>query len=135
MDRSATWHPFRACNHDWLRGASDGTAVFGTDDWIVLEVEHSQSHPEGNVLKYWPWLEGNKRRLVLVHAIAPDARKRHGPRTDLTRWLGRRMERSLSSRFRYCRVDLGTESESMDLQVAREAIDVLRSTTELVIGG
>lgn len=92
------------------------------DDWIVLEVEHSQTHPEGNVLKYWPWLERNKRRATLIHAIAPDARKQQGARTDLARWLGRRMERSLRGRFRYCRVHLGPETELDDLEIARQAI-------------
>lgn len=107
-------------------GWSDATYAMNEDDWIVLEVEHSQTHPEGNVLKYWPWLERNKRRAILIHAIAPDARKQRGARTELTRWLGRRMERSLRGRFWYCRVHLGAESELSDLETARAAIATIR---------
>jgi len=98
-------------------GQPDGGAELAPDVWVMLEVEHSQTHPEGNVLKYWPWLERNQRRVILVHAIAPDARKRRGPRTDLTIWLGRKIETGLRGRFRYCRIELGTERE--EEQVAR----------------
>jgi hypothetical protein len=104
-------------------GRSDGSILIDDELSVMLEVEHSQTHPEGNVLKYWPWLERNRRRLVLIHAIAPDARKRSGARTDLTRWLGARMQRSLSPRFRYCRIELGTESEADQVLAAKHAID------------
>ena len=89
----------------------------------MLEVEHSQTHPEGNLLKYWPWLERNRRRLILVHAIPPDARRQRGARTDLTRWLARRMERSLRGRFRYCRLELGSNLETQQLAGIRDAIE------------
>ncbi len=61
-----------------LGGRSDGTAAMGPGRWIFLEIERSQTHPEGNVVKYWPWLEDTSESAVLIHVIAPDARKRAG---------------------------------------------------------
>lgn len=107
-------------------GLPDGLADMGLERYVALEFELAQSHPSTNVLKYWPWLERSGRRLVLVHAIAPDARKRRGPRTALTIWLATRMERSLRGRFRYCRVELGSEGEDEHLQRARDAIARIR---------
>jgi hypothetical protein len=109
-----------------LGGQPDGLADLGADRYVAFEFELSQSHPSTNVLKYWPWLERSKRRLVLVHAIAPDARKRSGPRTDLTVWLGARMQRTLRGRFQYCRIDLGSPSERDQLEAARATVARLR---------
>jgi hypothetical protein len=73
-------------------------------------------------------MERNRRRLVLIHAIAPDARKRTGHRADLTRWLGAMMERVLPGRFTYCRLDLGTTDERTQVDAARAAILALQTT-------
>jgi hypothetical protein len=100
----------------------DGRIELAPDTWVMLEVEQGQHHPAANVLKYWPWLEGTRTRLVLVHAIAPDASKRQGPRTDLALWTGEKMRRQLRGRFAYCRVELGTDTETEDIQRARAAI-------------
>ena len=56
-----------------------GLGEVGEDTYVALEVETKHTHPAENVLQYWPWLERSRRRLVLVHAIAPDARKPAGP--------------------------------------------------------
>jgi hypothetical protein len=111
-----------------LGGTPLGLAEVGADAFVALEVEQKHAHPAENVLQYWPWLERNRRRRVLVHAIAPDARKRSGHRADLTRWLGAMMERVLPGRFTYCRVDLGTRDEADQLAAARSAILELRTT-------
>ena len=100
----------------------DARVELAPGTWVMLEVERGQHHPAANVLKYWPWLEGTRTRLVLVHAIAPDASKRHGPRTDLAVWTGDKMQRELRGRFAYCRVELGTDREARDMQRARAAI-------------
>ena len=102
----------------------------GTTQWVALQVEEKHTHPAENVLQYWPWLERSQRRLVLVHAIAPDARKRTGHRTDLTKWLGAMMERVLPGRFTYCRLDLGTVEEAAQLEATAVAIDGAPSPVE-----
>jgi hypothetical protein len=65
---------------------------------------------------------------VLIHAITPDARKRSGPRADLTRWLGAMMERVLPGRFTYCRLDLGTDDEEAQLEAAVAAVTGVRTS-------
>jgi hypothetical protein len=120
-----------------LGGVAGGLAEVGDHAWVALQVEDKHTHPAENVLQYWPWLERSQRRLVLVHAIAPGARKRTGHRTDLTKWLGAMMERALAGRFTYCRLDLGTGEEAAQLRAAAVAIDELRRPSKrraLVLG-
>ena len=105
-----------------LGGVAGGLAEVGDDAWVALQVEDKHTHPAENVLQYWPWLERRRRRVVLIHAIVPGARKRTGHRTDLTKWLGAMMERVLPGRFTYCRLALGTEDEPGQLDAAATAI-------------
>jgi len=114
--------PFVAGSAVGLGGAAGGLAEVGDHAWVALEVEQKHAHPTENVLQYWPWLERSRRRLVLVHAIAPDARRRTGHRTDLTNWLGAMMERVLPGRFTYCRIELGTVAEAAQVQATMVAI-------------
>jgi hypothetical protein len=118
--------PFAASEIVGLGGEARGLTRVGDHAWVVLQVEQKHTHPAENVLQYWPWLERSRRRLVLVHAIAPDARRRKGPRTDLTNWLGAMMERVLPDRFHYCRIELGTDEEAAQVETARAAIAELR---------
>jgi len=113
-----------------LGGDEGALAVVGEDAWVALQVERKHDHPVENVLQYWHWLERSRRRLVLVHAIAPDARKKAGPRADLTAWLGSMMERVLPGRFAYRRVELGSKDEAEHLGAAIEAIASLRQPLE-----
>ena len=109
-----------------LGGVAGGLAEVGDDAWLALQIEEKHTHPAENVLQYWPWLERSRRRLVLVHAIVPGARKRTGHRSDLTKWLGAMMERVLPGRFTYCRLDLGTGEETAQLAAATAAVEELR---------
>lgn len=109
-----------------LGGSPGALAAVGDDAWVALQVERKHTHPAENVLQYWPWLERSRRRLVLVHAIAPDARRRTGPRADLTSWLGAMMERVIPGRFTYCRLELGSRDEAAQLEAALAAIEALR---------
>jgi len=109
-----------------LGGTPAGLGEVGEDAYVALEIETKHTPPAENVLQYWPWLERNRRRVVLVHAIAPDARRRTGPRADLTRWIGAMMERVLPGRFTYCRVELGTAEEASQLDAAVAAVVELR---------
>jgi hypothetical protein len=107
-------------------GDASGLAEVGRDAWVALEIEQKHGHPIENILQYWPWLDRSRRRLVLIHAIAPYARRRKGSRTELTKWLGALMERVLPGRFTYCRLELGTRAEATQLEAALEAIAELR---------
>ncbi len=113
-----------------LGGSLGALAEVGDHAWVAVQVEHKHTHPAENVLQYWPWLERSRRRLVLVHVIVPDARKRRGSRTDLTIWIGAMMERVLPGRFTYCRLELGTSQEITQLCAAIGAIAVARSPME-----
>ena len=120
-----------------LGGAEGALANTGDEAWVALQVERKHNHPVENVLQYWRWLERSRRRLVLVHAIAPDAPRRKGPRADLTEWVGAMMARVLPGRFAYCRIDLGSTGEAAQLDAAREAIGALRQPLEgrSILGG
>lgn len=113
-----------------LGGSAGAMAAVGEEAWVALQVERKHTHPAENVLQYWPWLERNRRRLVLVHAIVPDARRRTGPRADLTSWLGSLMERVIPGRFTYCRLELGSPDQASQLQAAIEAIEAVRGPNE-----
>ncbi|HYO43880.1 MAG TPA: hypothetical protein VES19_11845 [Candidatus Limnocylindrales bacterium] len=113
-----------------LGGSVGSLASVGDEAWVALQVERKHTHPAENVLQYWPWLERNRRRVVLVHAIAPDARRRTGPRADLTSWLGSMMERVIPGRFAYCRLDLGSAEEAAQLDAAIAAIEAVRGPRE-----
>ena len=101
-------------------------ASAGDDAWVAVEFEQKHAHPAENVLQYWPRLERNRHRLVLLHAIAPDARRREGQRSELTKWLGSLMERVIPGRFTYCRVELDSSAEAAQLEAAAVAIAGLR---------
>ena len=88
-------------------GTATRIATLDNDAWVALEIERSHARPVHNVLRYWPWMDRTRRRLVVVHAILPDAPQQHGPRTELTIWTGELMERVLGGRFTYCRVEPG----------------------------
>lgn len=109
-----------------LGGSEGALALAGDDAWVALQVERKHNHPVENVLQYWRWLERNRHRLVLVHAIAPDAPRRQGPRADLTEWVGAVMARVIPGRFAYCRVELGSKAEAAQLEAARAAVEALR---------
>jgi hypothetical protein len=109
-----------------LTGESGDLAEVGRDAWVALEVEPRDGNPVESVLRYWPWLDRNRRRLVLVHVISPRVRKRRGSQAELTKWLGALMERVLPGRFTYCRVELGTTEEAEQLGAVADAVAELR---------
>jgi hypothetical protein len=113
-----------------LGGDDASIAVVGDEAWVALQLERKHNHPVENLLQYWRWLERSRRRLVLVHAIAVDAPRKAGPRTELTLWLGAMMERVLPGRFAYRRVELGSQDEVAQLDAARTAIEALRQPME-----
>jgi hypothetical protein len=119
---------FSAGTEVGLGGVGSGLAEVVKDSWVALEIERKHSHPTENVVQYWPWLERNRRRLVLVHVIAPEARKREGHRTEITKWLGATMERVLPGRFTYCRLELGSPDEAAQLVTTADAIEALRTS-------
>ena len=97
-------------------GESDGYTWLQKGVLLVLEVERGQPHVEGNVAKYWPWLEQNPNLclgLIQAYAMVPGkkTKARDGSRDRVAAWLGNRMEKLLAPRFLYsrCVVDLGSK--------------------------
>jgi hypothetical protein len=81
---------------------ADGVAKVGKSTFVFLEVERSQKHPSTNVVKYWPWLEDDSsRRMLLIQVFAGNRHRRR-----LTAWVADKMRRVLGDRFHYCAVDL-----------------------------
>ena len=111
-------------------GSRADMAKIGDEAWVAVHIERKRDHPVENVLQYWPWLERNRRRLVLVHVIASDADRRPGGRADLTAWLGAMMERVIPGRFDYCRVEIGSLEEGRQLEAATAAIASLKEPME-----
>ncbi len=97
-------------------GFSDRHAWLSEEGILVLEVERGQPHVEGNVAKYWPWLEENPAmRLGLIHAYARVPGKQTKAlgtsRERVASWLAKRIEASEEGeRFSYrrCVVHLGS---------------------------
>ncbi len=97
---------------DW--GASDGYTWLQKDGLLVREVERGPPRVEGNVAKYWPWLEQNPNLclgLIQAYPMVPGkkTKARDTNRDRVAAWLGNRMEKLLAPRFLYarCVVDLG----------------------------
>ena len=76
---------------------------------VFVEIERAQKHPTTNVVKYWPWLEAEPaRRVLLIHLFDRNAHRR-----ELTRWLGERLEVLLCGRFRYVSADLPLDDPTL----------------------
>lgn len=83
-----------------------GCTLGDLDTRLYVETERpGQAHPTTNVVKYWPWLdEDSSRRLVLVHLFFANTHRRR-----LTSWVAERMEREFGTRFRYIGWDVESE--------------------------
>jgi hypothetical protein len=93
-------------------GHTDGEAKLGDHTRLLLEVENKQKHPSTNVLKVWPFLEENKGlSVLLVHAFFPDSPGLNSSRGQLASWLAQRLQELLGSRFVYCKIVIGRDSE------------------------
>jgi hypothetical protein len=85
--------------------------------YLYVEIEVGQTHPTTNVLKYWPWLDEDERRsLILVQLFQGNKHRR-----SLTQWLSERMTRELGGRFRYFGLDLPLEDAALEAIAAEVA--------------
>ena len=76
---------------------------------MFVEIERGQKHPTTKVVKYWPWLEEEPaRRLLLIHLF-----DRNTSRRELTRWLGEHLEALLPGRFVYVAADLPLDEHTL----------------------
>jgi hypothetical protein len=100
---------------------ADCRHAFTADRCVFIEVERAQKHPTTNVVKYWPWLEDDvSRTMILIHLF-----DRNTSRRSLARWLGVKMETELAGRFRYLSADLPLSED--DLNACVSAVDWLRT--------
>jgi hypothetical protein len=65
-------------------------------------LERGQKHPQTNVLKYWPWLEDDTTRQVLLIQLFGSNTSRRA----LTAWTAQKMAETLGDRFTYVARDL-----------------------------
>ena len=100
----------------------------GTTGVGGAQVEQKHTHPAENVLQYWPWIERNRRRVVLVHAIAPEPAGGGATARTSPAGSGAMMERVLPDRFAYRRLELGSADEADQLTAAKAAIVELESS-------
>ena len=104
-----------------------GCTLGDLDTRLYVETERpGQAHPTTNVVKYWPWLdEDPSRRLVLVHLFFANSHRRR-----LTSWVADRMEREFGERFRYLWRDVesgrGLDASALD-QIAAAVRETSRT--------
>ena len=99
---------FRKYRSEW--GETDGYAIIGDGDLLLLEVERSQNHATTNILKVWPLLKSKPTiRIILVHAFFVNSRGLTGSRRLLSDWIADKMKASELGRFSYCRLDVDEE--------------------------
>src|SRR3954468_15873817 len=74
-------------------GKVDDYVELRRNQYLFLEVETSQKHPNTNVLKVWPYLEAHpKVSIVLAQAFFPQSPGCNSSRGKLGCWLGERLE-------------------------------------------
>lgn len=85
------------------------------DILIFLEVENKQKHPSTNVLKYWPYLESqSNKKIVLVHAFSTESPGLNSSRGRLAEWAAQKMQQEFGERFKYFRIIFHTKGKSID---------------------
>jgi len=88
---------------DW--GAVDNWAELGDGEFLFLEVESGQKHPDTNVAKLWPYLEKHGReRIFLIQAFFASSHNLESNRGRLGEWVAKKLEAVFPGRFRYCKL-------------------------------
>lgn len=78
--------------------------------FLFVEIEVGQTHPQTNVVKYWPWLdESEQREVLLVQLFYGNTRRRR-----LTAWLGKRLGNVFGGRLIYLPFDAPLNSGDVD---------------------
>ena len=93
---------------------------------VAVEVERSQRHPNTNVLKYWPWMDEDRRRRVFLVQVFDRASANDSSRQRLATWVGARMERELGGRFAHVTVRRGSVDEEDQLRQAASRFEAWR---------
>ena len=110
-------------------GKSEYHRRFSENKIAVLEVDIDQTHPDTNVVKFWPYLESNpKIQVLLIHAFTlvndknEASRSFKGSRRRLCDWYGRRIERELPGRFVYKSIVVDDLHDTKQLSALQELI-------------
>ena len=84
-----------------------------SNNWIAVEIEETQTHPDTNILKYWEFLEKNKNlSLKLIQILGRgfvEGKTKKGnyvSRVNNCKFLKVKMEDDLNGRFKYVLEDL-----------------------------
>ncbi len=96
-------------------GNVDKVSKVCSNQYVFLEVEEGQAHPDTNVLKVWPYLrENRKAQIFLIQAFFPKRDNRNISRKLLSEWTGHELEKRFPKRFRYCKINISDDKKKID---------------------
>ena len=105
-----------------------GTVDFHAEEngiLILLEVESGQKHPNTNVVKLWPFLELDlSTKILLIHVFRIENRAPKN-RVKLCSFIGDKLERLFSDRFRYYKYNW-PETDDNDLLAIAAKLNELK---------
>ena len=106
-------------------GIADKHAKINDKKFLFLEVETSQKHPDTNVLKYWPYLEENRKiKIFLIHSFLTNEINRNGSRINLAEWLANKLQKRFGKRFYYHRIFVSQDYKNIaDKKLLKEKIE------------
>ncbi|MGV0938715.1 MULTISPECIES: hypothetical protein [unclassified Empedobacter] len=85
-------------------GDVDDYAIIDDNNWVLLECENTQKHPNTNVLKLYPFLEENPElNIILLHVFFSN-NKAPKNRVKLCDFLADKMQKEFGKRFQYKRI-------------------------------
>ena len=103
-------------------GEVDNYCRLDNNNFIFLECEKGQKHPNTNLLKLWPYLEENPNiKIVLFHYFFPENNAPKN-RLALCKFLANKLETEFHDRFQYFKIEGGADSISQSLKVKRTGL-------------
>jgi len=102
-------------HQEW--GRPDRWAELCPTQFFFLEVEEGQAHPDTNVLKVWPYLEGHpKHRIFLIQAFLSQNQNQDSSRIRLSQWIGNKLGKRFPIRFYYRKITISRNYKTIDGQ-------------------
>lgn len=84
----------------FLWGFPDGYDDLSNEWTLYYEIENRQNHPDTNILKYWPILEGNSsKKIILIQWYLQ--KSKYINRWELAKFIADKIESHVGSRFKY----------------------------------
>lgn len=85
---------------------SDFAIGLGQDNWLFVEIENAQPHPDTNVSKYWTLLDKNKDvNITLIQIFGKrfleESKNDYRSRLDLCKFIADKIHKEYGKRFIY----------------------------------